>query len=40
MSENIAHFTDDNFETEVADGLTLVDFYADWWPLPDDGADY
>ncbi len=30
MSENIAHFTDDNFETEVADGLTLVDFYADW----------
>ena len=24
------HFDDTNFESEVASGVTLVDFYADW----------
>jgi thioredoxin 1 len=26
----IKHLTDDNFENEIAKGVTLVDFYADW----------
>ena len=30
MSDQIAHFNDDNFDSEIANGLTLVDFYADW----------
>lgn len=30
MSEKLLHLNDDNFETEIAQGLTLVDFYADW----------
>lgn len=24
------HLNDDNFEKEIAKGVTLVDFYADW----------
>ncbi len=30
MSGNLKHLTDENFESEVAQGVTLVDFYADW----------
>ena len=31
MSEGwIKHFTDNNFETQIKEGVTLVDFYADW----------
>ncbi len=31
MAENlIQHFTDDSFGKEIAKGVTLVDFYADW----------
>jgi thioredoxin 1 len=32
MSEKdlIQHFTDDNFESEVKSGVTLVDFHANW----------
>ncbi|ADI38880.1 thioredoxin [Waddlia chondrophila] len=30
MSGQIAHFNDDNFDSEITEGLTLVDFYADW----------
>src|SRR5579859_4325407 len=26
----IQHFTDDNFESEVKSGVTLVDFHANW----------
>ncbi len=26
----IKHITDDNFKKEIAKGVTLVDFYADW----------
>ena len=27
---SIKHITDDNFKKEIAKGVTLVDFYADW----------
>lgn len=30
MSDKIAHFNDDNFNSEIAEGVTFVDFYADW----------
>ncbi|NGX57750.1 MAG: Thioredoxin-1 [Chlamydiae bacterium] len=30
MSDKIKHFDDTNFSSEVANGITLVDFYADW----------
>lgn len=30
MAENIKHLSDENFKDEVAKGVTLVDFYADW----------
>lgn len=32
MSEenHIKHLTDDNFDSEISSGVTLVDFYADW----------
>ncbi|MEC7839620.1 MAG: thioredoxin [Chlamydiota bacterium] len=30
MAENLLYLNDDNFDTEVASGVTLVDFYADW----------
>lgn len=26
----VQHFDDSNFDTEIASGVTLVDFYADW----------
>ena len=28
--ENIKHLTDSSFEKEIKEGVTLVDFYADW----------
>ena len=30
MSELIKHFTDDSFDQEIKEGVTLVDFHADW----------
>ena len=30
MSENLKHLDDTNFQSEIAGGVTLVDFYADW----------
>jgi thioredoxin 1 len=27
---NIKHLTDDNFKNEIAKGVTLVDFHAEW----------
>jgi thioredoxin 1 len=30
MSDKIKHLDDDNFTSETAKGLVLVDFYADW----------
>ena len=30
MSDGFKFLSEDNFETEVGSGLTLVDFYADW----------
>ncbi len=29
-SDLIKHLNDDNFDSEVAEGVVLVDFYADW----------
>ena len=29
-SEQVIHLSEDNFETGVRDGLTLVDFWAEW----------
>lgn len=29
-SELIKHFTDETFEEGIAEGLVLIDFYADW----------
>ncbi len=29
-SEKVIHLSEDNFETGVQDGLTLVDFWAEW----------
>lgn len=30
MGQNLKHLNDSNFSTEIAEGVTLVDFYADW----------
>lgn len=30
MSENIQKITEDQFENTIKEGVTLVDFYADW----------
>lgn len=30
MSDAFKYLTEENFETEISSGLTLVDFYADW----------
>jgi len=30
MAENIKHLNDENFDSEISNGVTLVDFYADW----------
>ncbi len=30
MSENLKHLDDNNFQSTIAKGVTLVDFYADW----------
>lgn len=30
MSDAVKHLTDDNFHDETAQGVTLVDFFADW----------
>ncbi len=30
MSENVKYLTDENFQSTIASGVTLVDFYADW----------
>ncbi len=42
MSDKIIHLTDDSFDTDVlkADGLILVDFWAEWWwSLQNDRSD-
>ena len=30
MSDNIKYLNDDNFQSAISKGVTLVDFYADW----------
>lgn len=30
MSNSFTHLTEENFKSGVSNGLTLVDFYADW----------
>lgn len=30
MSGNLKYLDDNNFDNEIANGVTLVDFYADW----------
>jgi len=30
MTEHLTYLNDDNFENEISQGVTLVDFYADW----------
>lgn len=30
MSENLKYLDDENFQSTIASGVTLVDFYADW----------
>src|SRR6478752_4937960 len=30
MAQNIKYLDDNNFESTIASGVTLVDFYADW----------
>lgn len=30
MGQSIKYLNDENFQTEVSKGVTLVDFYADW----------
>ncbi len=30
MADKLTHLTDDNFEQTIAQGVTLVDFYATW----------
>jgi len=32
MAENVLDVTDANFETETAEGVVLVDFWAEWCP--------
>ncbi len=41
MSDKIIHLTDDSFDTDVlkADGLTLVDFWAEVWSVQNDRPD-
>ncbi len=41
MSDKIIHLTDDSFDTDVlkADGLTLVDFWAEWVRAKNDRPD-
>lgn len=30
MAQNVKYLNDENFQTEISNGVTLVDFYADW----------
>lgn len=30
MADNVLHLSDENFNSEIESGVTLVDFYADW----------
>jgi thioredoxin 1 len=30
MSNHLKYLDDDNFDSEISNGVTLVDFYADW----------
>jgi thioredoxin 1 len=30
MADSLKYLTDDNFQNEIAQGVTFVDFYADW----------
>lgn len=30
MTDQLRHFDDENFDSEIAQGVTLVDFFADW----------
>ena len=30
MADHLQYLNDENFEAEVSNGITLVDFYADW----------
>lgn len=30
MADQLKYLNDDNFNSEIAEGITLVDFYADW----------
>lgn len=30
MAQNVKYLNDENFQSEIAKGVTLVDFYADW----------
>ena len=30
MTDHLKYFNDENFDSEVSQGVTLVDFYADW----------
>lgn len=30
MAQNLKYLDDDNFKPTIAEGVTLVDFYADW----------
>ncbi|MBI2810260.1 MAG: thiol reductase thioredoxin, partial [Candidatus Melainabacteria bacterium] len=30
MSEGMKHFAEDTFQKDIAKGVVLVDFYADW----------
>ncbi len=30
MADHLKHLNDDNFKNEISEGVTLVDFYADW----------
>lgn len=30
MADALKYLNDDNFQTEIAEGITLVDFFADW----------
>lgn len=30
MSDNLKHLDDENFQSTIAKGVTLVDFFADW----------
>lgn len=30
MAETLIHLSDENFKNEIANGVILVDFYADW----------